>query len=63
MSNLSNAEILNILLEGTNLDDLTSRGITTLNKFTINRAKAPYRNSLLYGLKYLDITLNFNFFI
>ena len=41
----------------------TSIGITTPNTLTINRAKAPYKNSFLYGLKYLDITLNFKFFI
>ena len=62
-SNLSNAEILNNLLEGRDLDELTSSGITTLNIFTNKRAKAPYRNSFLYGLRYLDITLNFKFFI
>ena len=41
----------------------TSNGITTLNTLTIKRAKAPYKNSFLYGFKYLDITLNFKFFI
>ena len=39
----------------------TSKGITTLNTLTIRRANAPYKNSFLYGLKYLDITLNFSF--
>ena len=39
----------------------TSNGITTLNIFTTKRAKPPNKNSFLYGLKYLDITLNFKF--
>ena len=34
----------------------TSKGITTLSIFTNKRAKAPYKNSFLYGLRYLDIT-------
>ena len=42
---------------------LTSRGITTLNIFTTKRAKAPNKNSFLYGLRYLNITFNFKFFI
>ena len=42
---------------------LTSKGITTLNTLTIRSAKTPYRNSFLYGLRYLDMTLNYKFFI
>ena len=41
----------------------TSNGITTLNIFTTKRAKAPYKNSFLYGFRYLNITFNFKFFI
>ena len=42
---------------------LTSNGIKTLRIFTNKSAIAPYKNSFLYGLRYLDITLNFKFFI
>ena len=42
---------------------LTSNGIKTLRILTNKSAKAPKRNSFLYGLRYLDITLNFKFFI
>ena len=34
----------------------TSKGITTLSIFTNKRAKAPYKNSFLYGLRYLNIS-------
>ena len=58
-SNLSNPEILNILLEGGNLDDSTSRllmqrwlneeipDVQTGAFLSALRAKAPYRNSFL----------------
>ena len=58
-SNLSNAEILNILLGGKNLDDSTSRllmqrwlsdeisDVQTGAFLSALRAKAPYKNSFL----------------